>query len=54
VDREGLWFRVLATWYGAEGGKLRDGGQRRSSWWRAIARIQEGGEVGADGLRSML
>ncbi|GAU27449.1 hypothetical protein TSUD_161350 [Trifolium subterraneum] len=44
VDREGLWFRVLAARYGVEGGRLRDGGRRGSSWWREIARIREGGE----------
>ncbi|CAJ2632912.1 unnamed protein product [Trifolium pratense] len=42
VDREGLWFRVLAARYGVEGGRLRDGGRRGSSWWREIARIREG------------
>ncbi|PNX91700.1 kinesin-like protein, partial [Trifolium pratense] len=47
VDREGLWFRVLAARYGVEGGRLRDGGRRGSSWWREIARIREGvGEPG--------
>ncbi|GAU10927.1 hypothetical protein TSUD_426970, partial [Trifolium subterraneum] len=44
VDREGLWFRVLAARYGVEGGRLRDGGRGGSSWWREIARIREGGE----------
>ncbi|CAJ2657308.1 unnamed protein product [Trifolium pratense] len=43
VDREGLWFRVLAARYGIEGGRLRDGGRRGSSWWREIARIRDGG-----------
>ncbi|MCI60182.1 hypothetical protein A2U01_0081437, partial [Trifolium medium] len=42
VDREGLWFRVLAARYGVEGGRLRDGGRRGSSWWREIARIKDG------------
>jgi hypothetical protein len=46
VDREGLWFRVLAARYGVEGGRLRDGGRRGSSWWREIARIREGGDLG--------
>ncbi|MCI40586.1 hypothetical protein A2U01_0061819, partial [Trifolium medium] len=32
VDREGLWFRVLAARYGVESGRLRDGGRRGSSW----------------------
>ncbi|MCI45717.1 putative non-LTR retroelement reverse transcriptase related protein, partial [Trifolium medium] len=26
-----------------EGGRLRDGGRRGSSWWREIASIREGG-----------
>ncbi|CAJ2679133.1 unnamed protein product [Trifolium pratense] len=43
VDREGLWFRVLAARYGIEGGRLRDGGRRGSLWWREIARIRDGG-----------
>ncbi|PNX60369.1 kinesin-like protein, partial [Trifolium pratense] len=43
VDKEGLWFRVLAARYGLEGGRLRDGGRRGSSWWRELARIRDGG-----------
>ncbi|CAJ2662251.1 unnamed protein product [Trifolium pratense] len=47
MDREGLWFRVLAARYGVEGGGLRVGGRSRSVWWREIARIREGdGESG--------
>ncbi|GAU26521.1 hypothetical protein TSUD_361540 [Trifolium subterraneum] len=46
VDREGLWFRVLAARYGVERGRLRDGGRRGSSWWKEISRIREGGELG--------
>ncbi|CAJ2670980.1 unnamed protein product [Trifolium pratense] len=42
VDREGLWFRVLAARYGVEGGRLRDVGRRGSLWWREIVRIREG------------
>jgi hypothetical protein len=54
VDREGLWFRVLAVRYGVEGGRLRNGGQRGSAWWREIAQIREGGvDLGADGSGSM-
>jgi hypothetical protein len=44
VDREGLWFRVLAARYGMEGGKARAGGRGGSSWWKEIVRIREGGE----------
>jgi hypothetical protein len=46
VDRAGLWFRVLEARYEVVGGRLRDGGQRGSSWCREIARIREGGELG--------
>ncbi|XP_045791761.1 uncharacterized protein LOC123886488 [Trifolium pratense] len=47
VDREGLWFRVLAARYGEEGGRLRDRGRRGSLWWREIVSIRDGvGEPG--------
>ncbi|GAU10775.1 hypothetical protein TSUD_426480, partial [Trifolium subterraneum] len=46
VDREGLWFRVLAARYGVEKGRLRDRGRRGSLWWKEITRIREGGELG--------
>ncbi|XP_045815654.1 uncharacterized protein LOC123908955 [Trifolium pratense] len=47
VDREGLWFRVLTARYGVEDGRLCEGGQRGSVWWRDIVRIREGeGELG--------
>ncbi|GAU40914.1 hypothetical protein TSUD_297200 [Trifolium subterraneum] len=53
VDREGLWFRVLAARYGMERGSLRAGGRRRSSWWREIASIRDGGGgIGEGGLGS--
>ncbi|MCI41887.1 hypothetical protein A2U01_0063121, partial [Trifolium medium] len=43
VDRQGLWFRVLAARYGMEGGRLREGGRRGSSWWKEIQCIKDGG-----------
>ncbi|MCI55151.1 hypothetical protein A2U01_0076401, partial [Trifolium medium] len=43
VDREGLWFRVLAARYGVERGRFREGWRRGSLWWRELARIQDGG-----------
>ncbi|MCI44185.1 hypothetical protein A2U01_0065424, partial [Trifolium medium] len=43
VDRDGLWFIVLAARYGVERSRLRDGGRRGSSWWREITRIRDGG-----------
>jgi hypothetical protein len=46
VDKEGLWFRVLAARYGVDGGRIREGGRRGSSWWRDISRIREGGDLG--------
>ncbi|GAU42262.1 hypothetical protein TSUD_327400 [Trifolium subterraneum] len=46
VDREGLWFRVLAARYGVERGRIRDGGRRGSTWWREIVSIREGSELG--------
>ncbi|GAU45521.1 hypothetical protein TSUD_186780 [Trifolium subterraneum] len=42
VDRDGLWFRVLAAYYELERGRLREGGRRGSSWWREIVNISEG------------
>ncbi|CAJ2642357.1 unnamed protein product [Trifolium pratense] len=52
VDREGLWFRVLAARYGFEDGRLCEGGQRGSVWWREIVRIREGeGELGGRWFR---
>ncbi|GAU40500.1 hypothetical protein TSUD_189820 [Trifolium subterraneum] len=55
VDREGLWFRVLATRYGVERGHLCAEGTRGSWWWREIVRIRDGGgEVGEGGLGSLL
>jgi hypothetical protein len=46
IDREGLWFRVLVARYGVEGGRLRDGGRRGSSWWKEIVHNREEGEHG--------
>ncbi|CAJ2667177.1 unnamed protein product [Trifolium pratense] len=43
VDREGLWFRVLAGRYGVERERLCEGGARGSTWWRELARIRDGG-----------
>ncbi|CAJ2651349.1 unnamed protein product [Trifolium pratense] len=43
VDREGLWFRVLAGRYGVERGRLCVGGSRGSTWWRELASLRDGG-----------
>ncbi|GAU41517.1 hypothetical protein TSUD_302560 [Trifolium subterraneum] len=53
VDREGLRFRVLATRYGMEGGRLREGGRRGSSWWREIVWLGRVVSSGVAGLGSM-
>jgi hypothetical protein len=42
VERESLWFRVLATRYGMEFGRLKNGGRTGSAWWREIVRIRDG------------
>jgi hypothetical protein len=42
VDRDGMWFRVLAARYGLEHGKLTAGGSRGSVWWREGVRIRDG------------
>ncbi|PNX55797.1 receptor-like kinase, partial [Trifolium pratense] len=52
VDREGMWFRVLAGRYGVERGRLCEGGARRSTWWREMVRIRDGGgEIGGGWFR---
>ncbi|CAJ2679782.1 unnamed protein product [Trifolium pratense] len=52
VDREGLWFRVVAGRYGVERGRLCEGGARGSTWWRELARIRDGGgEAGSGWFR---
>ncbi|GAU12549.1 hypothetical protein TSUD_182630 [Trifolium subterraneum] len=43
VDREGLWFCVLAARYGVERGRLCVRGMSGSAWWRGVARIRDGG-----------
>jgi len=42
VDKEGLWYRVLKTRYGEEGGRLKEGGRLCSAWWRSLCRLREG------------
>ncbi|PNX93679.1 receptor-like kinase [Trifolium pratense] len=49
VDRGGLWFRVLEARYGLEGGRVKAGDSRGSSWWREIARIMDGGRGSTGG-----
>jgi hypothetical protein len=40
VDRDRLWFRVLASRYGVEDGRVREGGREVSAWWRAISALR--------------
>ncbi|GAU51140.1 hypothetical protein TSUD_411890 [Trifolium subterraneum] len=42
VERDSLWFRVLAARYGVAKGRLCEGGMRRSLWWRELGRIRDG------------
>jgi len=42
VNREGLWFRVLASRYDLVGGRLKCGDRNGSVWWRDIASIRDG------------
>jgi hypothetical protein len=42
VDKTGLWYRVLVARYGEVVGRVSVEGLRGSSWWREIARIQDG------------
>jgi hypothetical protein len=42
VDRDGLWYRVLAARYSEEAGRLEVGGRSGSYWWREIAKIRDG------------
>jgi len=41
-EKGGLWYRVLRSRYGEEGGRLKDGGNLSSPWWRTICRVREG------------
>ncbi|GAU30447.1 hypothetical protein TSUD_392600 [Trifolium subterraneum] len=43
MERDSLWFRVLAARYGLERGRLCAGGTRGSTWWRELVRIRDGG-----------
>jgi len=42
IDKEGLWYRVLKARYGEVGGRLQEGGNQSSLWWRMICRVCEG------------
>jgi hypothetical protein len=54
TDREGLWFRLLATRYGLEGGHLQAGGREVSVRWRHMIRDSLGSALAnwyADNVR---
>ncbi|XP_024636145.1 uncharacterized protein [Medicago truncatula] len=40
VEKESLWYRVLSSRYGEEGGNLLDSERCASAWWRAIAALR--------------
>ncbi|MCH92242.1 putative non-LTR retroelement reverse transcriptase [Trifolium medium] len=42
VEREGLWFKVLAAKYGVEDGLILGGGNKASVWWEDLVRVKEG------------
>jgi hypothetical protein len=42
VDRDGLWYRVLAARYGEEDGRLEVGGRSGSTWWAEVVKIRDG------------
>jgi len=37
-----LWYRVLKARYGEVGGRIKDGGNDASLWWRMICDVREG------------
>lgn len=59
VDRKGTWFSVSSTNYGEEDGRLKEGGQYGSTWWREVVRIRDGvgvagGSWFAENIRKMV
>jgi len=42
VEKESLWYRVLKTQYGEEGGRLCECGRQSSMWWKTICKVREG------------
>ena len=41
VDRDELWYRVLAARYGEEDGRLEDGARSGSTWWTEVVKIRD-------------
>jgi len=46
VDKERLWYRVLKARYGEEGGRLKEGGNHCSLWWRRMCEVRCGAGSG--------
>ncbi|PNX89144.1 cysteine-rich receptor-like protein kinase, partial [Trifolium pratense] len=42
VDRGGMWYRVLASWYGEVAGRVEARGRFGFVWWREVAKIRDG------------
>jgi hypothetical protein len=42
TDKDGLWYRVLKARYGEVGGRLQEGGNQSSLWWRMVCRVRDG------------
>ena len=40
VEKDSLWFRVLAARNGLEDGRLCAGGRNSSAWWRTISTLR--------------
>jgi hypothetical protein len=45
-ENDRLWYRVLKARYGEEGGRLKEGGQESSSWWRMMCGVRNGVGLG--------
>ena len=39
-EKEGLWYRVLKARYREVGGRVREGGQHDSLWWRSVCSVR--------------
>ena len=41
-EKEELWYRVLKARYGEVGGRIKEGGNNASLWWRMIYHVRKG------------
>ncbi|XP_024634416.1 uncharacterized protein [Medicago truncatula] len=53
VEKDSLWFRVLAARNGLENGRLRVGGRDSSLWWRNVASLRSNGWFSSNISRSL-